>query len=241
MNIDKLTSSILHREVLMEADYGLPEQIVDNFIDQQQDQGGNQQTDNQDTNQGAQDQNTNDQAQAQQNPENEQPDNLDDDNTPDDQQDGTNQNDNQDSDDSYGLDANIDGFDDAQPEGDNDIPKLKILKTLSDKEYKLNNLRCFHQFKELYKNVENAINNNIMNVVTKNARQRKIVATVHNNLTMMLSDLDNYMLFKFGDIYEDNILAYVTYLKRYHVAMKIIRLVVDENIKNENNPISDKK
>ena len=122
--------------------------------------------------------------------------------------------------------------DDYDPK--DDIPKLKILNTLSDSEYKLNNLRCFDQFRELKKNVENYINNNIMDVTTKNSRQRQIVDIVHNNLSTMISDMDNYMIYRFGDIYEDNVIAYITYLKRYHIAIKIIKLIVDENIKNSN-------
>ena len=110
-----------------------------------------------------------------------------------------------------------------------DTPKLKILKSLSDKEYKLNNIRCHEQFKELYRNVENSINNNIIDIVTKNPKQRQVVSFVHNNLSKMLDDLNLYIVYKFSDIYEDNILAYTTFLKRYHIAMKLIELIVKEN------------
>ena len=45
----------------------------------------------------------------------------------------------------------------------------------------------------------------------------------------MLDDLNLYIVYKFSDIYEDNILAYTTFLKRYHIAMKLIELIVKEN------------
>lgn len=142
------------------------------------------------------------------------------------------ENNSQNTDDRYQLDnAETDYANESDSEYD--IPKLKILNNLSDTEYKLNNLRCFNQFEDLAKNVENTINNNIMKISTTNQRQRQVVDIVHNNLSSMLEDLNNYMIFRFSDIYEDNILAYVTYLKRYHIAMKIIKLIVDENINNK--------
>lgn len=114
---------------------------------------------------------------------------------------------------------------------DDESSKLKILQSLTDKEYKLNNIHCHEQFKELYNNVENSINNYIMNIVTKNVKQRQIVTHIHNNLSRMLDDLNTYIVYKFSDIYEDNILAYTTFLKRYQIAMKIIKLISEENQK----------
>lgn len=111
-----------------------------------------------------------------------------------------------------------------------DLPKLKILNSISDKEYKLNNLKCYEYFRDLYKNVNDTINNNIMSITTINPRQKQIVDIVHNNLSNMISDLDVYMTLKFSDIYEDNILAYIVFLKRYQIAMKIIKLIIKENI-----------
>lgn len=144
-------------------------------------------------------------------------------------------------------DQNSNAYDQQEQYSDNDIPyvpddydskddtpKLKILQSLSDKEYKLNNIHCHEQFKELYSNVENSINNNIIDIVTKSDKQRQIVTFVHNNLSKMLDDLNTYLVYKFSDIYEDNILAYITFLKRYQIAMKIIKLINDENHKAEN-------
>lgn len=158
--------------------------------------------------------------------------------------------------DRYSMDDNDDGdnaasIDDDQNQQVPDIPdnydakaeesdKLKILKSLSDTEYKMNNLNCYKKFRELYRNVDAVLNNNIMNITAINAKQRQIVDMVHNNLSRMLDDLDNYMIFKFGDIYEDNIIAYITYLKRYHTAMKIIRLIIDENITSKESGNKDK-
>ena len=219
MNLAKLATS--NMRVLTEADYDLPEQMVDNLLN----------------NQGNDQQNPDNQSQPEpqgnpEPPENQEPPQNEPETQGNQQDDPNNQ-----------EDQNNDGGEDNPPDDPNydiqddydvkdDIPKLKILKSLSDEEYKLNNIKCFQNFKELYSKVENTVNNNIMDTVTKNARQRQIVNMVHNNLSGMLDDLDNYMIFKFGDIYEDNILAYVTYLKRYHVAMRIIGLVVKENMEN---------
>lgn len=145
-----------------------------------------------------------------------------------------------DSQDSNAADAQMDQGDDTDmpdvPDdynAEDESPKLKILQSLTDKEYKLNNIHCHEQFKELYNNVENSINNYIMNIVTKNVKQRQIVTHIHNNLSRMLDDLNTYIVYKFSDIYEDNILAYTTFLKRYQIAMKIIKLISEENQKVE--------
>ena len=139
-----------------------------------------------------------------------------------------------------GEDQQVPNIPDNYNAQEEESDKLKILKSLSDTEYKMNNLNCYKKFRELYRNVDASLNNNIMNITTINAKQRQIVDIVHNNLSRMLDDLDNYMIFKFGDIYEDNIIAYITYLKRYHTAMKIIRLLVDENIKSKESDNKDK-
>ena len=112
-------------------------------------------------------------------------------------------------------------------------PKLKILSSLTDTEYKMCNLRCLRQFHNLRRNVQDMLNNNIMDIKIIDNRYRKIISYVENNLYSMISDMADYTEYKFGDIYEDNIMAYITFLKRYKIAMRIINLVLLED-KKEN-------
>lgn len=235
MNISSLTK--MHIGVLAEdvTQTPNPEKLVDSFIKTQVEQGNMTEEDPQ-------------QAQPQQNqpPENNEPPQQQE--QPRDQQQNNQQP--QQDDNPYSIDNNMGDNPDQDPnmsqdnqdnydmpdidddyDAKDDTPKLKILQSLSDKEYKLNNIRCHDQFKELYKNVENTINNNIMDIVTKNERQRQIVTFVHNNLSKMLDDLNMYIVYKFSDIYEDNVLAYITFLKRYQIAMKLLDIIVSENRK----------
>jgi hypothetical protein len=115
------------------------------------------------------------------------------------------------------------------------IPELKILSTLSDSEYALCNIKILEQFKELQNNVESTINNILMNVTTRNARQVQIVEIVHENLHAMLDDINTYILYRNNDIYEENVRTYLTYLKRYDIAMKLIKAILDENVESKNN------
>ena len=209
-----------------------PEKLVDKFINTQVEQGNmveddpNQEQNAPDQNQ-PQEQQTNQGSQEQQPPQDQQP---------------TDQNTQQQDDNPYDMQNSMDDQSDGQKNFDmpdvpdnydskDDSPKLKILQSLSDKEYKLNNIRCHEQFKELYKNVQNTINNNIIDMVTKNEKQRQVVTFVHNNLSKMLDDLNTYIVYKFSDIYEDNILAYITFLKRYQIAMKLLDYIASENRK----------
>lgn len=102
------------------------------------------------------------------------------------------------------------------------IPELKVLNNLSDEEYNLNNLKCMKDFKNLAKIVDNSINNNIMNTITTNVQQRQAVKIVHDNLSQMINDMDNYLLSRFSSSYENNVTTYLTYLMRYKTALKII-------------------
>ena len=114
------------------------------------------------------------------------------------------------------------------------IPELRILSTLSDSEYALCNIRILEQFKELQDNTESTINNILINITTKNDRQVQIVKIVHDNLLDMLQDISTYILYRNNDIYEENVRTYLTYLKRYDIAMKLIKSILDENAKDKN-------
>lgn len=111
------------------------------------------------------------------------------------------------------------------------IPELKILSTLSDKEYKLCNINILKDFQDLKNNVASVIKNLIPSVTTKNVRQRQAIDIVRRNLYDMLDDIDNYIIYRNNNIYEENVRAYLTYLKRYQIATNIVRLIVEENLK----------
>ena len=113
------------------------------------------------------------------------------------------------------------------------IPELRILSTLSDSEYALCNIKIMEQFKELQSNAESSINNILMNITTRNARQEQIVEIVHENLHDMIQDISTYILYRNNDIYEENVRTYLTYLKRYDIAMKLVKSILEEN-KNNN-------
>ena len=113
------------------------------------------------------------------------------------------------------------------------IPELKILSTLSDSEYRLCNINILEQFQALKKNIDATINLIRRKVVTRNKRQKQVVDIVHNNLYDMLNDIDNYIMYRNKDIYEENVIAYLTYLKRYQIATRILKIIINENIKNK--------
>jgi DNA mismatch repair ATPase MutL len=141
--------------------------------------------------------------------------------------------DDSDGEDQYDEDDNTDPEEDSSdnPDDSDDpdkTPGLKILG-LSDEDNKINNGRLLGQFRDLFKKVNDTLNNNIINVTTKNAKQKQVVDIVYNNLSSMLSDLDAYIMHKYQETYEDNMLVYLTYIKRYRIAMSLIRLVIDEN------------
>ena len=221
MNMDRLTK--MRIGVLTEAN--TPEDLVGDFIDEQKAQGNLTEESDNDANQ---DQNNNTPDDQTSEPADNAQDNPDE--SDNDYDIGNNQDNQPQEGDEQQQDQNADDIPDVPDDykGTDEAPKLKILNSLTDKEYKLNNLKCYEDFIELYRNVKNSLNNNIMNILTKNKRQKQLVSLVHNNLSNMLEDLDNYMQFKFGDVYEDNILAYVTFLKRYHIAMKVISIILDE-------------
>ena len=111
------------------------------------------------------------------------------------------------------------------------IPELKILSTLSDSEYSMLNTRILNSFNELRNNVISTINNILMTITTKNAKQRQAIDIVHRNLNDMIEDIDNYILYRNKNVYEENVIAYLTYLKRYQIATRIVKLIIDENSK----------
>ncbi len=222
MNMDRLTK--MRIGVLTEAN--TPEDLVGDFIDEQKAQGNLTEESDNDANQGQTNNTPDDQTAEPADDTQDNPDEGDNDYDIDNNQDDQPQEGDEQSDDQATGDDIPDVPDDYK--GTDEAPKLKILNSLTDKEYKLNNLKCYDDFIELYRNVKNSLNNNIMNILTKNKRQKQLVSLVHNNLSDMLEDLDNYMQFKFGDVYEDNILAYVTFLKRYHIAMKVVSVILDE-------------
>lgn len=128
---------------------------------------------------------------------------------------------------------NQDGDLEQYNEEDNiDTTKLKILSSLSDSEYKLCNLRCLRNFHELDKQITDTINNNIMNIRSTDKKHGKIINHVLDNLYSMQSDLLDYIQYKFGDVYEDNVITYITYLKRYRTAIKLINMILLEDKNN---------
>lgn len=133
------------------------------------------------------------------------------------------------SDDYEYMDGAEDIPDDYEPK--QTIPELRILTTLSDKEYQLCNINIIKDFQELKRNVDSTLTNLIPAVTTKNIRQRQAVNIVKNNLYKMLDDIDNYIMYRNNDIYEENVTAYLTFLKRYQIATNIIKVIVEENLK----------
>ena len=116
---------------------------------------------------------------------------------------------------------------DETPVDANGIPDIQILN-ISETEKQLLNIKLLRSFKELYKNTDNSFNN-ITSITTKTPKQVQVIDTVANNLSNMREDIKNYMQYKFNDVYETNMTGYLTYLKRYKLAMELIHLVIDEN------------
>ena len=116
------------------------------------------------------------------------------------------------------------------------IPQIDIMDGMSEIEHSLNNLKLLEQFNELYVEVKDCLyGNTISNISVKNAKQRQAVDIVRENLSSMLADIHTYTHLRFSDIYEENMIAYITYLKRFKIAMKILKIIVDENSENEQN------
>ena len=113
------------------------------------------------------------------------------------------------------------------------IPELRILSTLSDTEYQLCNIKVIEQFRELRDNANSTVNNIIMNINSRNARQKQVLDFVQDNLRDMIEDIDNYILYRNNDVYEENVTAFLTYLKRYQIATNLIKVIVDENSDKE--------
>lgn len=111
-------------------------------------------------------------------------------------------------------------------------PGLRLLSSISDEQYRLCNIKLHKKFIELTEDVRNTINNTIMNIITINSRQRQAIDITHNNLISMIDDITNYVMYNFGNTYESNVIAYVTFLKRYQIAMNIINIVISENSRN---------
>lgn len=128
-------------------------------------------------------------------------------------------------DDSDIIDEDTDGMGESETEEDA-VPKLKVLN-LSEKDIKLNNLALFRKFKELYQNIDYSLNI-ITNKVVRGQRQKQVSDIVTANLNSMETDMMTYMKHKFDSSYETNMTAYLTYLKRYNIAVELIRLLSDE-------------
>ena len=120
------------------------------------------------------------------------------------------------------------------------MPKLKVLN-LSEEDRKLNNLMILKKFNELIRNVTDNLNNNIINMTIKTKKESQIVNKVCDNLNDMIESIRNYVLYKFDDTYEENVVVYNAFLKRYQIAMKLIRQIIDDQSSdNENNLKSQK-
>ncbi len=100
-------------------------------------------------------------------------------------------------------------------------PGLKILTSIPDKQYNLNNYELFKKFEKLYNDVENYINNTIMDLKPITERQTQFINKVHENMLSMTNDVKNYMM-TYSDTYETNTVAYATFLKRFKLCVDII-------------------
>ena len=198
---------------------------VENRIAKKEEQQNQQQEDNQ-----AENQQQEETEQDLENPENDNVDNQDDENNIPNSSEQDNTQDNAEQDGEYIDNQSEDIPEDYEPK--QTIPELKILSTVSDNEYKLSNIKVMEQFRELRQKVDSLINNILRTITTKTSRQRQIVNIVHKNLYDMTEDIDNYILYRDNGVYEENSIAYLTYLKRYQIATKIIRYIIEENSKS---------
>ena len=108
-----------------------------------------------------------------------------------------------------------------------------ILTNLSTEEYNFNNMRCYRKFYNLYNKINDAKNSIFDNIVTKNENQRKLLSYVKNNLASMLTDINDYMLYRYSRNYETNVSMYLLFLKRYNTAIEIINNMVKQNLKDK--------
>jgi len=153
-------------------------------------------------------------------------------------------------DETEGMEDNTDEFTDEEMAGDGSMtedemladtqktPGLRILTSISDNQYKLCNATLHQKFTKLASEITDIINNTIMVIRPNNDREAQVVGIVHDNLSKMVTDIHNYSLYTFSDTYESNVVAYISFLKRYKIAMQII----DELIKarNTEDPKEDK-
>lgn len=118
-------------------------------------------------------------------------------------------------------------------EPDDEANQNIILTNLSTEEYNFNNMRCYRKFYNLYNKINDAKNSIFDNIVTKNENQRKLLSYVKNNLASMLTDINDYMLYRYSRNYEANVSMYLLFLKRYNTAIEIINNMVKQNLKNK--------
>ena len=112
----------------------------------------------------------------------------------------------------------------------NSIPKLEILN-LSEKDKKLNNLMILRKFKKLARSANENLNNNIINMTAMTKKQSQLIDIVCDNIAKMIDSINDYILYKFDDVYEENVVVYNAFLKRYKTAMELIREIVDDQSK----------
>lgn len=139
-------------------------------------------------------------------------------------------------DEQYQEQEDYDNNQDNNPEDEpveNSIPKLTILN-LSEKDKKLNNLNLLKQFNELSKNISDNLNSNIINITTLNKKNNQIIDFVSDNLYKLVTEIQDYVLYKYDDVYEENVITYNAFLKRYHTALQLIRQIVDEQSESDN-------
>lgn len=118
-------------------------------------------------------------------------------------------------------------------EPDDEANQNIILTNLSTEEYNFNNMRCYRKFYNLYNKINDAKNSIFDNIVTKNENQRKLLSYVKNNLASMLTDINDYMLYRYSRNYETNVSMYLLFLKRYNTAIEIINNMVKQNLKDK--------
>ena len=130
------------------------------------------------------------------------------------------------------IDGDLENDSDETEEQDNinSIPKLEILN-LSEKDKKLNNLMILRKFKKLARNANENLNNNIINMTAMTKKQSQLIDIVCDNITKMVDSINDYILYKFDDVYEENVVVYNAFLKRYKTAMELIREIVDDQSK----------
>ena len=130
------------------------------------------------------------------------------------------------------IDGDLENDSDETEEQDNinSIPKLEILN-LSEKDKKLNNLMILRKFKKLARSANENLNNNIINMTAMTKKQSQLIDIVCDNITKMVDSINDYILYKFDDVYEENVVVYNAFLKRYKTAMELIREIVDDQSK----------